>query len=170
MTKKCAPNANIVHFIGIGGIGMSALARYFLSTRWSVSGSDLSPSSITDELKKEGVRIHIGKHSANNIPRGVGLVIYNQAILPDNIELLATRASNIETKSYPEAVGELTYHYKTVAIAGAHGKSTTTAMTALILIEAGLDPTVIVGTKLKELGNKNFRKGRSEWLVLEADE
>jgi len=178
MTKRCAPNANIVHFIGIGGIGMSALARYFLSTRgessrtkgWSVSGSDLSPSSITDELEKEGARIHIGKHSANNVPREVNLVIYNQAILSDNIELQTARKLTIVCQSYPEAIGKLTHHYKTIAIAGAHGKSTTTAMTALILIKAGLDPTVIVGTKLKELGNKNFRRGGGPYLVLEADE
>jgi len=70
----------------------------------------------------------------------------------------------------PEALGDLTRKYKTIAIAGSHGKSTTTAMTALVLIEAGFDPTVIIGTKLQEFGNSNFRKGRSEWLIIEADE
>src|SRR3989338_7935129 len=102
MTKRFTLDANVVHFIGIGGIGMSALARYFLSEGWRVSGSDLSPSSITDELKKEGVRIHIGKHLTNNVPRVVGLVIYNQAIPKNNVELQTARKLNIVCQSYPE--------------------------------------------------------------------
>ena len=156
---------------------MSALARYFLARGWRVSGSDLSPSSITDELKKEGAAVYIGKHSANNL-KNPDLVIYNQAIDLNNPELKEARKLNILCQSYPEAVGSLTKKYKTIAVAGAHGKSTTTAMVSLILIEAGFDPTVIIGTKLKELGGKNFRAGKSlsassgqdRWLVLEADE
>lgn len=186
------------HFIGIGGIGMSALARYFLSEGWWVSGSDLSPSSITTELKKEGAVIYIGKHAANNLHPlivangGISLVIYNQAIPKNNPELMAAKKAGISCQTYPQAIGELTKKYKTIAIAGAHGKSTTTAMTALVLIEAGFDPTVIVGTKLKEFSSirhserseeslkghvgpslrsgSNFRKGNSSYLVLEADE
>lgn len=159
-----------VHFIGIGGIGMSALTRYFLSENWQVSGSDLSPSSITDELKKEGVAINIGKHSANNLRSDAALVIYNQAILKNNPELKKAKTLGIPCRSYPQAIAELTKKYRTIAIAGAHGKSTTTAMTALILIKGGFDPTVIIGTKLKEFKGKNFRKGKSDWLLLEADE
>lgn len=150
---------------------MSALARYFLSEGWKVSGSDLSPSGTTDELKKEGVAVYIGKQSANNIQKsGPSLVIYNNAIPKENPELIAAEKSGAAVRSYPEIVGELTKKYKTIAVAGSHGKSTTTAMVSLILIEAGLDPTIIIGTKLKELGGKNFRKGNSGWLVLEADE
>lgn len=158
-----------VHFIGIGGIGMSALARYFLSLGWQVSGSDLFPSSITDELKKEGVKIYIG-HKMSNVKSQMSKIIYSQAIPTSNIELRTAQKLGLPCQSYPEAVGVLTRQYKTIAIAGAHGKSTTTAMISLILIKAGFDPTVIIGTKLKELSNKNFRAGKSDWLVLEADE
>ncbi len=155
---------------------MSALARYFLSARWTVSGSDISPSEITDELKKEGIQITIG-HKPIAISKLSGLVIYNQAIIENNPELRAARKAGLPCRSYPEMIGELTKKYKTIAIAGAHGKSTTTGMTALVLIEAGMDPTVILGTKLKEFrnpltgsGSSNFRRGNSGLLVLEADE
>ena len=158
-----------VYFIGIGGIGMSALARYFLSENWKVSGSDISPSSITKELKKEGIKVLIGQQNAKNI-KNTDLIIYNQAINDDNPELLTARRKRIPCKLYAEVLGELTKKYKTIAIAGAHGKSTTTAMTSLMLIDAGFDPTIIIGTKLKEFGNKNFRKGKSDWLIIEADE
>lgn len=160
---------NKVHLIGIGGIGISALARYFLSEGWQVSGSDLSPSETTKELKNEGMSVLIGHH-ATNIKQGTDLVVYNQAIPSDNPELVKARSLGIPCKTYPEVVGELTKKYKTIAIAGAHGKSTTTALVSLILIKAGLDPTVIIGTKLKEFGGKNFRKGKGDWLVIEADE
>ncbi len=164
---------NKVHFIGIGGIGMSALARYFLSEKWQVSGSDLSPSDTTRELQKEGVKFFSG-HKAANIHPNIQLVVYNNAIPESNQELKKAKELGLACRAYPEVVGELTKTYKTIAIAGSHGKSTTTAMTALILIEAGLDPTVIVGTKLKEFGpsagGKNFRKGKGGYLVLEADE
>ncbi len=165
--------ARRVHFVGIGGIGMSALARYFLSEKWQVSGSDLSPSDITRELQKEGVKFFAG-HKAANIYPNIQLIVYNNAIPENNQELHFARELGLACRTYPEVVGELTKTYKTIAIAGSHGKSTTTSMTALILIEAGLDPTVIVGTKLKEFGppagGKNFRKGKSGYLVLEADE
>lgn len=160
---------NRVHFIGVGGIGMSALARYFLSEKWHVSGSDLSPSSITGELQKEGVKF-FPNHKPSNISDEIQLVVYNNAITPDNPELRRAKELGLACRTYPEVVGELTKTYKTIAIAGSHGKSTTTSMTALIMIEAGLDPMVIVGTKLKEFGNKNFRKGKGGYLVLEADE
>ncbi|MCL5017497.1 MAG: UDP-N-acetylmuramate--L-alanine ligase [Patescibacteria group bacterium] len=159
-----------IYFIGIGGIGLSALARYFLSKGWSVAGSDLSDSPIVRDLAKEGAIIHIG-HSANNLKHlKNAIVVYSQAVKPSNPEMKQALKMGLEYKSYPQAVGELTKQFKTLAIAGAHGKSTTTAMLALILVEAGLDPTVIVGTKLKEFGGANFRLGKSEYLVLEADE
>lgn len=164
---------NKVHFIGIGGIGMSALARYFLSEKWQVSGSDLSPSDTTKELQKEGVKFSPG-HKASNINPNIQLIVYNNAIPDSNQELRRAKELGLACRTYPEVIGELTKTYKTIAIAGSHGKSTTTAMTALILIEAGLDPMVIVGTKLKEFGppagGTNFRKGKGGYLVLEADE
>lgn len=159
-----------VYFIGIGGIGVSALARYFLSKGYKVSGSDLSDSPIIRDLVKEGAVIHIGTSVKNIKNLKNTFIVHSQAVNPDNSEMKQALKMGLERKSYPEAVGELTKQYKTIAIAGAHGKSTTTALVALIMIEAGLDPTVIVGTKLKEFNNSNFRLGKSEWLVLEADE
>jgi len=148
---------------------MSALARYFLSQKSSVSGSDSTESLITRSLKKDGAEVKIG-HNKANIPPGTGLVVITQAVRPDNPELKDARTRGIRVLTYPEAVGELTEQYKTIAIAGAHGKSTTTALAALALIAGGLDPTVIIGTNLKEFGGKNFRQGKGKYLVLEADE
>lgn len=158
-----------VHFIGIGGIGTSALARWFLSHNYNVSGSDASASEITSEFKKQGIRVFIG-HQAKNVPQEANLAIFSAAVPIDNPERRQAAKLGIPTKSYAEAVGELAKHYKTITVAGAHGKSTTTALLSLVLIKAGFDPTVIIGTKLKEFGNSNFRNGRGDCLVLEADE
>ena len=147
---------------------MSALARFYASEGYAVSGSDISDSDTLRELRKEHIKITLG-HNGRNVPDGA-LVIRTQAIPPENPEFAAAKQMGLTVLSYPEAVGTLTRRYKTVAISGSHGKSTTTALTALALINAGFDPTVIIGTKLREFGGKNFRKGRSEWLVLEADE
>ncbi|MEK9179895.1 MAG: UDP-N-acetylmuramate--L-alanine ligase [Patescibacteria group bacterium] len=165
-----------VHFVGIGGIGMSALARFFMANKWLVSGSDLVKSSITAGLAKEGARVKIG-HKKGHINGHVGLVIHSKAAKSDNPELREAKRLGIPCVTYSEAVGRLTRNYKTVAVAGAHGKSTTTALTSLVLQKAGLDPTVIIGTTLHEFGNRNFRAGRDPstslragWLALEADE
>jgi len=159
-----------IHFIGIGGIGVSALAQYYLSSGHKVSGSDLVSSEITELLKSKGIKIIIGKHKAKNLSKNIDLVIYSPAVQKNNLELKIAKKNKIKYQSYPEAVGDLTKKYFTIAISGTHGKSTTTAMTALILIKAGLDPTVILGTKLKEFNNSNFRKGKSKYLIIEADE
>ncbi|MEK7609180.1 MAG: Mur ligase domain-containing protein [Patescibacteria group bacterium] len=159
------------HFIGIGGIGVSALAQYYLADGWRVSGSDAVRSEITDDLKKRGARIFIGQRAANIPPAGgPDLVVYSAAIKSDHPELVEAKKKGIKTLLYSQAVGELTKKYYTIAVAGSHGKSTTTALIGLILIKAGLDPTIIIGTKLKELGSTNFRLGKSRYLVLEADE
>jgi UDP-N-acetylmuramate--alanine ligase len=171
-TKKSSPRTprRAVHFVGIGGIGMSALARYFLSQNWAVSGSDAAAGTITQSLIKDGVKAKIG-HKKAYLPPSTELVVTTQAINnKNNPEVQEALRRGMRVLTYPEAVGELTRRYKTVAIAGSHGKSTTTALSALTLIKAGLDPTVIVGTNLKEFGGKNFRAGKSELLVLEADE
>jgi len=159
-----------VHFIGIGGIGVSALVQYFISIGHEVSGSDLVSSEITKALEKKGVKVFIGKHKKENIKKDIYLVIYTSAVQKNNPELKEARRRKILTQSYAEALGELTKKYFTIAVSGSHGKSTITAMISLILIEAGLDPTVIVGTKLKEFGNTNFRLGKSQYLIIEADE
>jgi len=159
-----------VHFIGIGGIGVSALAQYYLEKGHQVSGSDLNSSEITEFLRVKGARIYIGPQLARTVLANIDLVIYSPAVQKNNPELMAAKKLGIKCQSYPEALGELTKKYFTIAVSGTHGKSTTTAMIALILIRAGLDPTVIVGTKLKEFKNSNCRVGKSNYLVIEADE
>ncbi len=158
-----------VHFIGILGIGVSSLAQWFLAQNWAVSGSDAALNPIYAELLKAGLKAKIG-HKKANIPARCGLVIHSNAIRPDNPEIKEARRRNIPVLSYPEALGELTRFYKTICVSGMHGKSTTTALAGLMFIKAGLDPTIIIGTRLKELAGKNFRAGKSEYLVLEADE
>jgi UDP-N-acetylmuramate--alanine ligase len=159
-----------VHFIGIGGIGASALARYYLGKAHEVSGSDLSESEITKALEKLGAKVYIGRHKAKNVAQDVDLVVFSPAITPDNPELKKAKEWGIKRQSYPEALGELTKKYFTIAVTGTHGKGTTTALISLILIRAGFDPTVIIGTKLKEFNDSNFRAGRSRYLIIEADE
>ncbi|MDO8574593.1 MAG: UDP-N-acetylmuramate--L-alanine ligase, partial [bacterium] len=171
MTKKLSsPSAPRAHFIGIGGIGISALARWFRAENWIVTGSDCASSMITDSLKKDGISVKIG-HSRANLPRKpLNMVIYSPAIPKSNPELVEARRRGIKPLSYPEALGCLTRVYKTIAISGTHGKSTTTGMAAIALTGKGFDPNVVVGTNLKEFGNKNFRKGSGKWLIIEADE
>ncbi len=163
------PGKKIVHFVGIGGIGVSALARYFLSQNWAVSGSDAIKHTITEGLKKDAVNVKIG-HKAANVPRNASIIIKSQAIPGNNPEILEATRHGIRVLTYPEALGDLTRKYKTIAIAGSHGKSTTTALSALALMRGGMDPTVIIGNNLKEFHNDNFRIGKSEYLVIEADE
>ena len=158
-----------IHLIGIGGIGVSALAQYYLAKGNQVSGSDLVISEITDFLEKKGIKIFNG-NSENNISKDIDLIIYSPAVRKDNPEIKKAKELKIKLQSYPEALGELTKEYYTIAVAGSHGKSTTTAMLGILMQNAGLDPTVIVGTKVKEFGNSNFRFGKSKFLVIEACE
>lgn len=160
----------LVHFIGIGGIGVSALAKYYLSQGVRVSGSDLESSEITEELKNLGVKIFIGKHKKTNVSKDATHVIYTPAVSSKNPEFQIAKSRRLKVQSYPEAVGDMTKKYKTITVSGAHGKSTTTALTALILEEGYFDPTVIVGAKIKEFGNSNYRNGKGPYLVIEADE
>jgi len=159
-----------IHFIGIGGIGVSALARYYLAKGVEVSGSDLAFSEITDALKKIDAKIFIGPHSAENLANNTDMIIYSPAVQPDNPEMKEAKKRRIKIQSYPEALGELTKKYFTIAVSGAHGKSTTTAMVSLVMEKAGLDPTVIIGTKLREFQNSNCRVGNGKYFVIEADE
>jgi len=159
-----------IHFIGIGGIGVSALAQYFLSKGDIVSGSDLADSETTNFLKKKGVKVSIGKHKPENLSDSTDLLVYSPAVEFGNPEMQKARSLGIKTKSYPEVLGSLTENHFTIAVAGTHGKSTTSAMISLILANSGLDPTVLIGTKMKEFGNSNFRFGKSKYLIVEADE
>lgn len=159
-----------IYFIGIGGIGVSALAKYYLKKGHKVTGSDLVSSEITEALKKLGAKIFTGEHKVKNLPRDADLVIYSPAVKPNNPELKEAKKLKIKSLSYPETLGELTKKYFTIAVSGTHGKSTTVTMIGLLLERAGFDPTVIVGTKLKEFRNSNCRVGKSQYLVIEADE
>jgi len=148
---------------------MSALARWFFAQNWAVSGSDVAHADIIKELRKDGIRVKIGQNKAR-IPLKTGLVVYNQAIQPQNPELKEARRRKMPVLSYPEVLGVLSEGYTAFAVSGSHGKSTTTVFLSLMLGAAGFDPTVIVGTKVPQFGNSNFRKGDSRYLVLEADE
>ena len=154
-----------IHFVGLGGIGASSLARHFFQAGHSVSGSDISGKSIDEK----GISYFKG-HSGTHIPEDADLVIYSPAVDEKNVEVVKAKELGIKVQSYPEALGELAKNYYTVAVSGTHGKSTTTSMLSLIMIKAGLDPTVIVGTKLKEFKDSNYRKGESKYLLIEADE
>lgn len=162
--------AKKVHFVGIGGIGISALAK-LLSRRGSdVTGSDLIESSVTRGLELEGKRVFIG-HAAENVPIDCDLIIYSPAVPTNSPERVVARERGILEMSYPEALGELSKEFRTIAVAGTNGKSTTTAMLGLILEEAGFDPTVIVGTKVPSFKHGNMRVGKTgSWLVVEACE
>src|SRR3989344_9100971 len=157
------------HFIGIGVIRVSALAQYYLEKGHTISGSDLAGSEITNAMAKRGMKVMIG-NKAEHITKDMDLVVYSPAIKPENTELAQAISYKLKAISYPQALGELTKQYVTIAVSGSHGKSTTTAMIALILIKAGIDPTVIVGTKLREFSDSNFRMGKSKYLVIEACE
>ncbi|MCP6718021.1 MAG: UDP-N-acetylmuramate--L-alanine ligase [Patescibacteria group bacterium] len=159
-----------IHFIGIGGIGVSALAKYYLEKGHNITGSDLGSTEITDWFEKRKVKIFIGKHKSENMADNINLVIYSPAVPESNPELEKAKRNGLKIMTYPQALGELSKKYFTIAITGTHGKSTTTAMIGLLLIEAGLDPTVIVGTKLKEFDNSSCRVGNSKYLVIEACE
>ncbi len=171
VSKKENSTGPAAHFIGIGGIGMSSLAQWFLAHGWQVSGSDVSESVVLDDLRKLGVKIAKLGHRPDNIPRRAALVIHTQAVDEHNPEFREARRRELTLRSYPEELGRLTQLYgKTTAVAGAHGKSTTTGLLATILTEAKFNPTVVIGTRLPAFGNRNFRQGKGEYLVLEADE
>jgi UDP-N-acetylmuramate--alanine ligase len=159
--------AEITHFVGIGGIGMSALARILLARGEKVSGSDLQASNITEALQKAGAKISIG-HRAENT-RGASRVIYTDAAPAENVELVAARQIGLPVLRRSELLALLSKGRRLIAVAGTHGKTTLSAMTALILERAGLDPTVVIGGELDALGG-NARPGQGEWMVVEACE
>lgn len=152
-----------VHLIGAGGIGLSAVGKLFLHWGKQVSGSDVYPSQQVEALRNMGATIHLGQ-SPENLPAEVELVIYSPAVPADNPERLKAAELGILTLSYPEFLGELAKGYFTIAVSGTHGKSTTTAMIGLILEAAGMDPTVIVGSKVKSWPDGNMRLGNASPL------
>lgn len=156
-----------IYFIGIGGIGMSGLANILLLKGNKITGSDTVNSEIIEDLKAKGVTV-FSEHKNQNITKEIDFIIYSQAITENNPEIIEAKKLNLKIYSYPEYLGEFSKDYFLIAIAGTHGKSTTTAITALVLED--LDPTVIVGTKIREFKGKNYRLGKSKYLILEACE
>ncbi len=156
-----------IHLVGVGGFGLSAIARVLLGLGYTVSGSDQVASDLTTALAAEGVRVAIG-HAAANVG-GADLVLISSAVPPDNPEVLAARAAGIPVVKRADFLGALMTGRTGVAVAGAHGKTTTTAMLASVMLAAELDPTFIVGGVLADLGT-NARAGRGQVFLIEADE
>ena len=158
-----------VHLVGAGGIGISAIGKWFLHRGARVTGSDLVASAQVDELREAGALIHLGQ-GMEHVPDDVELLIYSPAVPQDNPERARARELSVMEMSYTQALGKLTEGRTTIAVAGTHGKSTTTAMLGLVLEAAGLNPTVIVGSKVPTWSGKNFRAGSDELFVVEACE
>jgi UDP-N-acetylmuramate--alanine ligase len=156
-----------IHFVGIGGIGMSGIAELLLNLGYRVSGSDVKSSDITDRLQKLGGVVFKG-HTAENI-KGADVVVVSSAIDPDNPEIRAAEQSSIPVIPRAEMLAELMRLKYSIAIAGAHGKTSTTSIVASVLAEGGLDPTVVIGGKLKSIGS-NAVLGQGDYIVAEADE
>ncbi|MFA6131091.1 MAG: UDP-N-acetylmuramate--L-alanine ligase [Patescibacteria group bacterium] len=161
--------AKHVHIIGVGGIGTSAVAKWYFLRGAKVTGSDVYPSEILTELDRMGIEVKIG-HFADNIPSECDLVIYSKAVPATNIERQTATERGIEDASYAEFLGALSKTKKTIAVAGTNGKSTTTSMLGSILKAAGLKPTVIVGTKNPAFTHGNLEMGDGEYFVVEACE
>jgi len=160
--------AQKIHFIAIGGYGMSGLARVLLAAGVRVSGSDVSASSRTEQLKAEGAEVFIGKHDARHID-GADLVVYSTQVPADNPELAAARAKGLRVMHRSELLAEFINHAEGVAVAGTHGKTTTTSMIALLFERGGLDPTVLVGGEVEAIGGTG-KFGRGPHVVAETDE
>ncbi len=157
-----------IHFIGIGGIGMSGIAELLLSLGYRVSGSDLGQGESVKRLQSLGVTVSHG-HRKENVGSS-GVVVYSSAIKADNPEMVAARELKIPTIPRAEMLAELMRLKHGIAVAGAHGKTTTTSMIAWILTNADLDPTIVVGGRMDNLGGTNARMGKGNFMVVEADE
>ncbi|MFH2031783.1 MAG: UDP-N-acetylmuramate--L-alanine ligase [Bacteroidota bacterium] len=157
-----------IHFVGIGGIGMSGIAEILLNQGFEISGSDLMESEITDRLKSLGVKIYKG-HQKENLT-DVDVLVYSSAVNQVNPEVQEAVERKIPVIKRAEMLAECMRMKYGIGIAGTHGKTTTTSMVGLVLTEAGIDPTIIVGGKLSGLGGTNARLGNSEYIVVEADE
>ncbi len=157
-----------IHFVGIGGIGMSGLAILFKDMGYLVSGSDVKESENVKNLKKLGIKVFIG-HRPENV-EGAQVVIYSSAVPKDNVELVAARSKGLPVIPRADILSELMRFKEGVAVAGTHGKTTTTSMIATIFHRAGLQPSILVGGRLEWLDGLNAVSGKSEILVAEADE
>ena len=156
-----------LHFIGIGGSGMSGIAEVLINLGYTVGGSDLSDTAVVKRLKSLGARVLIG-HAAGNIA-GADVVVISSAVKADNPEVIAAKAARVPVVPRAIMLAELMRFKQGIAIAGTHGKTTTTSLIAHVLGEAGLDPTCVIGGRLNSIGT-NARLGSGEFLVAEADE
>jgi UDP-N-acetylmuramate--alanine ligase len=168
MSKVALKDISRIHFIGIGGIGMSALARFFLSEKKKVSGSDRALTPITEALQTEGVKIFTTQE-AGNITDDIELVVYTEAMAHDHEEMVATAKLGVPMVNYFEALGLAVNPYYLIAVAGTHGKTTTTAMLTDIFEAAEKDPTAVIGS-LRSKTKRNFRAGKSKYAIVEACE
>lgn len=160
-----------IHFIGIGGIGMSALAQYCQDHGMRVTGSDREASPVTTLLIEKGIEVMIGQNP-DNVPTGADAVVYTDAVIEGAEgypERVRARELGIREYSYFEMLGEVSKNLRTIAVAGTHGKTTTTGMLAKILNDAGASPTAIIGSIVKDF-ESNYLHGDSDWFVVEADE
>jgi len=157
-----------IHFIGVGGCGMSGVAEFVLTEGGAVSGSDVKASAATDRLAGLGADVHIG-HKAGHVPRGTDLVVHTAAVKDRNPEMREVRRRGLPLLKYAEFLGRLMDLRDGIAVAGTHGKSTTTAMVAYVLAEAGLDPSFVIGADVPQLGGGS-RVGTGDHLVVEACE
>ncbi|HJU83868.1 MAG TPA: UDP-N-acetylmuramate--L-alanine ligase [Holophagaceae bacterium] len=156
-----------IHFVGIGGIGMSGIAEVLVNLGFKVSGSDLKESAVTERLRSLGATVHLG-HEAKCI-EGAQVVVISSAVKGDNPEVVAAHQAKIPVIPRGEMLAELMRLKQGIAVAGSHGKTTTTSMIAQVLSHGGVDPTIVIGGKLGTIGS-NAKLGRGEYLVAEADE
>ena len=156
-----------IHFVGIGGIGMSGIAEVLLTLGYSVSGSDLKLTPLTDRLANLGASLHAG-HLPEHV-HGTPLVVTSSAIRPDNPEVVEARSLGLQVIPRAEMLAELMKLKESIAVAGAHGKTTVSSMVAVLLASAGLDPTAVIGGRLDAFGS-NARLGKGRLMVVEADE
>jgi UDP-N-acetylmuramate--alanine ligase len=159
--------AERIHFVGIGGVGMSGIAEVLLNLGYAVSGSDIADSEITRRLARLGVR-YCGGHSAANVEQAE-VVVVSSAVTAENVEVVAAKARKIPVIPRAEMLAELMRMKYGVAVAGSHGKTTTTSLIATVLAKGGLDPTLVIGGRLNSLGG-NAKLGQGEFMVAEADE
>lgn len=158
-----------VHCVGIGGIGISAIAKFLVAHGKTVTGSDAFASNITRDLETRGIRVAIG-HATDNLPVEADLVVYTEAAPGDNPERAEAVKRKVKQLGHFDFLGELSKEYRTICVTGTNGKSTTTAMTGLIFEAAGMDPTVFVGSLVPGWKDGNVRIGKSDILIIEGDE
>ncbi|MBP9773559.1 MAG: hypothetical protein KBD00_02930 [Candidatus Peribacteraceae bacterium] len=159
----------IIHCSGIGGIGLSAYAAHMNAAGHTVSGSDKNDSALIEDLTSQGIQVSL-KQDGSAFPEGCELLVYSEAIPESAPERMEAAKRGVRQISYFKALGEMTAGTDLICVCGTHGKSSTTAMVAKMLIDAGLDPNVVVGTKMRELGGRNWRKGKGNLWVVEACE